>query len=680
MTSIKHTISTDKQTSRASIIEVQNPHGEKITSGTKVTNTGSNSTNITNNNLPDPSSNTKQSTNQLAQSSLATNTVLLPATVTNQASISSASSVKSDSIAIVIDGRHYQFKANEQISRLIQTGAKLMLNAGNLQQLQTMNAQAVNSANQPLNQQIVLVSQAIKLNLPIEILNLAQSNGVSSQQLLTLASRPQGYPLPLVEINTNRLRFENGTNVMISPLNKLPLGHNLAQITQSAGQLLLRLSPIQLIDSVRMTPTSNKSIDLALVQTTNTVISKQEPVQVLTQFLKKLEQLPFTANITNNSSVKSSTSTTSNHDLPQNLNALLRQPLNSQTLEQLTHQLNQGSKLTVNQFKQLDLQITQNLLKPENTLTANQVNELKLLASKLNPEHSAAQARLDNALKSPIEVLSQNLSKAGALPIQATQANSNLQQNLATQLLKLIPRLDPSPLTELANPELLKAELKSLASLNLSHAVSASNINLSGSAITTLFQLILGFKLNTNSSAMSPRLQAYMAKLQQKVFNSNSTAPQLLAALDKAGSLDAMGKLASSIGLYQQSSSDSNQNLTWYFALPYSIGQRDEQLEGKFEKEPQDDTDNEKAAWQLQLKFNLAQGPLLVKAHKQGDYLDLTFTGNDMKVLEKVEQYQTSLASKIQQVGLQARDISTQIDVVPATLLPGDHYLVKTNA
>ncbi|MDO6612512.1 hypothetical protein Q4601_09575 [Shewanella sp. 1_MG-2023] len=694
MTSMKLPASTDKPASKTSKLDSQASHVLKST-----VNTNSKTAQLnyqgTNSNVSSPAEQTSVAQSPVKDNSttLPSNAVLLPVKMLINTPSTSANLSKTDDsfnqkpaiVTITIEGNNFQFKANEQIIKLIQMGAKGLLSTDSISQLQNIVSHKINTSSQQLSAQLVLVSQAIKLNLPTEIVNLAQSNGVTSQQLLALATRPQGYPLPLVELNANRLMFENGTNVIVSPLTKLPSGLNLATVTQLAGQLQLSLSPIKLIDNVSLSPTNNVPVTQVKPQLGNMVFSKHEPVQLLTQYLKNLERIPLVNEkspyLVGNKPITSEL----NRQLPQNINALVQQPFTAQRLEQLSqqliqqlaHQNNGHNSLTKSQFKQLQTLVNQNLLKPESVLAEKQVNEVKLLISKLNPSPLTSELRKPGGtVKSPFEVLNQNLSKAGAMPIQ--KATSEVQQNLASQLIKLIPSLDLSPLTELANPSLLKAELKSLTSLNLAQTTPA-NINLSGGAITTLFQLLLGFKLTANNTSISPRLQSYMAKLQQKIAKPASLAPQLLSALDKAGSLESMGKLASSISLYQQSS-DANQNLTWYFALPYSIGQRDEQLEGKFEKQPGEDNEDKQQNWRLQLKFNLAQGPILVMAHKQGEYLDLTFTGNDTQVLSKVEQFQASLMDKIKQAGLQAREISTLVDHVPPTLLPGDHYLVKTNA
>ncbi|BFL84892.1 hypothetical protein LFREDSHE_33420 [Shewanella baltica] len=49
-------------------------------------------------------------------------------------------------------------------------------------------------------------------------------------------------------------------------------------------------------------------------------------------------------------------------------------------------------------------------------------------------------------------------------------------------------------------------------------------------------------------------------------------------------------------------------------------------------------------------------------------------------LLNKVNNFLTPLSQKLSQLGFTPGELSTQIAQVPATLLPGDHFLVKTKA
>ncbi|WP_350563235.1 hypothetical protein, partial [Psychrobacter sp. CAL346-MNA-CIBAN-0220] len=86
----------------------------------------------------------------------------------------------------------------------------------------------------------------------------------------------------------------------------------------------------------------------------------------------------------------------------------------------------------------------------------------------------------------------------------------------------------------------------------------------SGSAITTLFQLLLGVKTKSTGSGISDKLQAHLAQLQQRTLSKLSANSGLLAALDKLGGADSLAQLANSIALYQHASTDPNQAMTWY--------------------------------------------------------------------------------------------------------------------
>lgn len=270
-----------------------------------------------------------------------------------------------------------------------------------------------------------------------------------------------------------------------------------------------------------------------------------------------------------------------------------------------------------------------------------------------------------------VDVLQKAFTKAGALPPE--QLSVRPPENLATELLKHFPSLGPQPLSRLADPDVNRADILGLAALNLaSPQTSGAALLLNGGAISSLFQLLLGVKANQK---ISTKLANYLEQLQAR----SGFSSKQLGQLNKAGGLETMAQLASSLHLYQQASSDNNGNLTWFFALPYSISQRHEQLEGKFERGNQDDDQQKNNGWKLQLKFNLTQGPLLICAqhHQQ---LDIQFKGNNQLLLNKVERFLTPLSQKLTQLGFAPGELSTQIAQVPATLLPGDHFLIKTKA
>ncbi|NKF50110.1 hypothetical protein G3R49_05940 [Shewanella sp. WXL01] len=277
---------------------------------------------------------------------------------------------------------------------------------------------------------------------------------------------------------------------------------------------------------------------------------------------------------------------------------------------------------------------------------------------------------------SPLKVLSKALSKAGAMT--ATEAQPSVKVSLANELLKLLPQLSPKPLTTLAEPKQLQAELMGLASIQLNQPAAHSTPLITGSAITTLFQVLLGVRANNSNTKLSPKLAAHVQKLQQTALSRLATSSGLLAGLDKSNTLESLGQLAQSLNVYQQASGEANQAATWYFALPYIINNKQEQFEGKFEQEQ--DEQQQKKGWRLQLKFNLSQGAIVFAAHKHGEQFDLKIQASNQSTIDKVANFEQALTQKINDIGFNLNSIKTEVTSIPPTLLPGDHFLVKTLA
>ncbi|WP_281213320.1 hypothetical protein [Shewanella insulae] len=246
-------------------------------------------------------------------------------------------------------------------------------------------------------------------------------------------------------------------------------------------------------------------------------------------------------------------------------------------------------------------------------------------------------------------------------------------RNLLQLVQQLLPLAFPRPLSELASPSSLRLELiDSLAGIAAPAGPVASlgNITSHAGTIGVLFQLLLGRQVKNQSGGKSSN---QVQSLQQLASGS-----QLLGLLEKGGGLESMGKLISNLSLYQQASSDRPQSTNWYFTLPYMIEHRHEELEGHFSQEEQEK--NASPHWRLQLKFNLSQAGLLINADVKEGRLNLGFTSEDQKLLDNIEQRLAALEQKIQAIGLTPNNIKTQVSQVPASLLPGEHYLVKIKA
>lgn len=626
---------------------------------------------------------------------------------------------------VTIENQQYQLSKTAELQKLLQQTAQVVI-ASDQAKLVT---RAVASVNQPqvqaelinnsvapvtlvpgstvsapllptqtISTQLILLAQSIQLALPQALEALAKQNGVSTQQLATLATRPQGYPLPTAVIDQGQLTFASGTSITLAPNTALSSGQYLAKVVLQNQQLQLALTPVIAELSVNLTKLTAPQITEPL-QTANIIITKNEPGQILSQFLKKLESTPLPTNITaaktdssqpNAAPTKTEGSqlniTPAKTDASQPNVAPAKTDANQLNINTSSSYLSLKTAQDSNTVK-TTAALTQQPLSSQTNQQAQVSNTTEQSILKANSTTVSANHEATNKLTSdpaPIEVLNKALSKAGAMPIKQ-QLTQQVANNLASELFKHLPQISPHPLSALSDPALLSSELYSLAALNLanpqiSHSSGSQPSALfSGSAITTLFQLLLGVKTKSTGAAISDKLQAHLAQLQQRTLSKLSANSGLLAALDKLGGADSLAQLASSIALYQHASTDPNQAMTWYFALPYSINQRDEQFEGKFEQENDQDKDK-KAGWKLQLKFNLAQGSLLICANKQGDVLDIQFKGNNQMLLTKVERFNQALSDKITQIGFTPGKLTTQLAPIPATLLPGDHYLVKTRA
>lgn len=246
------------------------------------------------------------------------------------------------------------------------------------------------------------------------------------------------------------------------------------------------------------------------------------------------------------------------------------------------------------------------------------------------------------------------------------------KRSLLTLIQQILPLAFPRALGELSSPTILQQELvdsvtASIASSSLPKLASSSHSN----TIGILFQLLLG---RQHQQSNTTQLNQYLNQLQQKMRMGSA----LLNLLDKANTGDVMGKLISSLTLYQQASSDTSQATNWYFTLPYMLDSRQEELEGHFEQTKDDAPNNQR--WRLQLKFNLALGAILINAEVNQNRLKLGFTSDSDKLLTQVNDKLTPLSQKISAIGLVADSIVTHKAKVPGSLLPGEHYLVKIKA
>ncbi|QQX81789.1 hypothetical protein JK628_08135 [Shewanella sp. KX20019] len=271
--------------------------------------------------------------------------------------------------------------------------------------------------------------------------------------------------------------------------------------------------------------------------------------------------------------------------------------------------------------------------------------------------------------------LASALAKAGGLPKASIKYSSPLT-SLASELFKILPQLNPESMSSLSEPKRLQQALLSLVTLNIDPTTWTTTANSHIDSLSLLCQLLLG--RTTERPSLSPELQNSLALLQAKL----GLSPQLLSLLEATGTQTSMANLLNNLSLYQQQSGTLEGVNHWYFALPYSINHYQEQFEGHFEQVEERSKRSDK--WKLRLKFNLSSGPLLITAtahvaESAEDPLRLSvnFSSDSEALLSKVRLLSPSLTSKVEQLGISISEVSTQQQTVPATLLPGEHYLVK---
>ncbi|TVO87684.1 hypothetical protein AYI81_17050 [Shewanella algae] len=514
--------------------------------------------------------------------------------------------------------------------------------------------------------QLLLLAGEVQIKLPDALMQLAAKNGISQTALQQLAARPQGYPLPMLTVSQGEMRFANGTSIAFPPQLQLPAGEYVAKVVSNSQGLQLQLSPINARLEVKLTPVANLQ-PAAPTQESEQLITKPEVAQTYARLIKLLEQQPQSQAQQTQSKGESAPLRETAIDLKAGL---------SQTVAS-------GSKLPASVLSQ-STQTVDNaqLLQPKNTPlpgTEKFSNQALQQATQANADKpvgtSASNKVAGETAKAPeLNFLQRAFNKAGAMP-RAEAMTLEVKHNLAAELLKQLPALSPVPLSELTEPSQLRSELLGLTGLQLTSQQTQSQPSTQANAITTLFQLLLGVRAGNQNLSVPQRLKQYLEGLQSR----SGLQTHQLASLEKSGTLDALQQMSQAVALYQQANTD-NSGQCWYFMLPYYLNQRNEQLEGKFEHNNQDKDADKDKAWQLQLKFNLGMGSLLVKAQVKDTKVDLQFIGSTQALISRVSNFLPPLSQKLVQLGLTPNELNAHVAPVPATLLPGDHYLVQLKA
>ncbi|MFV7639053.1 hypothetical protein [Shewanella algae] len=514
--------------------------------------------------------------------------------------------------------------------------------------------------------QLLLLAGEVQIKLPDALMQLAAKNGISQTALQQLAARPQGYPLPMLTVSQGEMRFANGTSIAFPPQLQLPAGEYVAKVVSNNQGLQLQLSPINARLEVKLTPVANLQ-PAAPTQESEQLITKPEVAQTYARLIKLLEQQPQSQAQQTQSKGESAPLRETAIDLKAGL---------SQTVAS-------GSKLPASVLSQstqtvdnAQLQQPKNAPLPGTEKFSNQALQQATQANADKPVGTSASNKVagETAKAPELNFLQRAFNKAGAMP-RAEAMTLEVKHNLAAELLKQLPALSPVPLSELTEPSQLRSELLGLTGLQLTSQQTQSQPSTQASAITTLFQLLLGVRAGNQNLSVPQRLKQYLEGLQSR----SGLQTHQLASLEKSGTLDALQQMSQAVALYQQANTD-NSGQCWYFMLPYYLNQRNEQLEGKFEHNNQDKDADKDKAWQLQLKFNLGMGSLLVKAQVKDTKVDLQFIGSTQALISRVSNFLPPLSQKLVQLGLTPNELNAHVAPVPATLLPGDHYLVQLKA
>ncbi|CAM3388923.1 hypothetical protein [Shewanella violacea] len=524
----------------------------------------------------------------------------------------------------------------------------------------------------------ILLPKALKLRL--------NQQGLDIQQMKVLSSRSQGYPLPMAQLSDNKLRFSNGTSVPISNITAAELANN-GQLSQNKqGQLnvipsihyqnnywLLTLKPVIDELEVKLTPEGSK-LPITPIKGEQVLLAKPEIGNIYSQLFKVLSQVSMDSGQAigkSNPTPELQAGLKSNHSQTFPLTDSKEQVSVKKTNEQVNKAL--GQELSKNLGKEsAQLPTSKESLKPIELNTKAYSNHIKI--GKSAPD--TLQPPTPNTMQ---ESLQKTYGKVSGEKVTA-ELTAKSANSLLAKLTKLLPQLRPLSLNALALPSAVKDELSGIASLHtqiLPQSMTSSSLS-HMSSIGLLFQLLLGVKsgnVGGNTDKLSQPAQKYLHKLQAQLGGSTA----LLNLLDKVGTTESLGKLFSNLSLYSQASSDTSTQVNWYFTLPYSLNQHQEELEGQFSKH-KDDDDPKMNNWHLQLKFNLTTGPLLIQAQVKDNKINMTFNGSNDTLLKKIDALLPPLMNKLADIGFTPNRIETKLTKVPATLLPGEHFLVKIKA
>ncbi|MCL1077670.1 hypothetical protein D5R81_06260 [Parashewanella spongiae] len=258
--------------------------------------------------------------------------------------------------------------------------------------------------------------------------------------------------------------------------------------------------------------------------------------------------------------------------------------------------------------------------------------------------------------------------------VKAPVATSNLYSDKPFN--KIVDLMMPPTLNKLLEIKSLKNSLFTAALFNPASPVNfqkSTNSSINFVTITALFHILISTsKLSKN---LNPETLKYIDELQKKVADSqNLLIKRLMECIDPH-----CNTLVKQIQVYQQASYVSDKELCWLFALPYTVDERVSCLEGKLEHCQSQQSEPSSEQWSLKLKFDLADGPLLIIATYELDKnVKLELRTNQRVVLNKTKQYQHHLVNRLKAVGIDCHNILVTQGEVPYSFLNNNNQLIKT--
>ncbi|MCT8985814.1 hypothetical protein [Shewanella phaeophyticola] len=360
----------------------------------------------------------------------------------------------STDLDITIQNQQYQLTKTAELQKLLQQTAQVVMTseqvkavtkAANLAFTQESNTtQPTNSSqqfapavttNQPtvsvISTQLVLLAQSINLTLPTSLTELAQQNGVSTQQLTSLASRPQGYTLPTAQVSQGLLTFTDGPSIKLPQTVVLSEGQYLAKVVVNQQQLQLALTPV--VAKVNVDLVKQAAV-MPNLQANNVVLTKNEPAQILSQFIKKLEATPLPSTSTPKTTVNQSKPATGSSGTSDVVNSAQQGSRNSASMmtNTLSSRPNTGlgigvTSLEGNTTKDIPMNLSTAVTTPSSGIKTNNGNVQQ------GVQHQAPLDVANHTQKVPGQQLTANLTSA-SIPSSSTPATQNIQATSAAQV------------------------------------------------------------------------------------------------------------------------------------------------------------------------------------------------------------------------------------------------------